>query len=136
MRATFVVTINGPSASCMIVSGLSAVRTTIIEVLGGGQRESLPPGLRDRLAELGQAGMWACHGAGDARPFWHWWCGFPEGSVSVQRVTTALPQPRGTAEPGSATAAHEAASALKDLAAEVREMAVGGGEGRLRLTLE
>ena len=120
--AVFVVTVTGPSAWAEVVSGLDGVRGAFLQAVWRGPREAVPDDLGAHLASLADPGAWAAHGRGDGRPFWHWWLGLEDGSVSVQRLTAPLP-----ADPHAlAQAAHRAsrlkrtAAALAACAAELR----------------
>ena len=136
--ALFVVMVNGPAARSEVVAGLDGVREAFLQAVWSGPRSAVPDDLGAHLASLGDPGAWAAHGRGDGRPFWHWWLGFGDGSVSVQRVTGPLPaDPRGAAE--RAGQLRRAAAALATCAAELRaaaDAAAGRSGGSLRLTLE
>jgi hypothetical protein len=133
--APFVVTVNGPAARSEVVAGLDGVREAFLQAVWRGFRGAAPDDLGAHLASLGDPAAWAAHGRGDGRPFWHWWLGFEDGSVSVQRVTGPLPaDPRAAAE--RAERLRRAAADLAACAAELRAAAAGRGEGPLRLTLE
>ena len=96
--ALFVVTVNGPIARSEVVAGLDGVREAFLQAVWRGPRDAVPDDLGANLASLGDPAAWAAHGRGDGRPFWHWWLGFGDGSVSVQRVTAPLPaDPRAAA---------------------------------------
>ena len=96
--ALFVVTVNGPAARSEVVAGLDGVREAFLRAVWRGSRDAVPDDLGAHLASLDDPEAWAAHGHGDGRPFWHWWLGFGDGSVSVQRVTGPLPaDPRAAA---------------------------------------
>lgn len=137
-EAAFIVTVNGPAARSEVVAGLDGVRGAFLRAVWHGPRDAVPDDLDAHLAELGDPAAWAKHGTGDGRPFWHWWLGLKDGSVSVQRVTGPLPH-----GPWAASEAEEraerlrrAAAALAACAAELRAAAAGRGESPMRLTLE
>jgi hypothetical protein len=123
----FVVTVNGEAARCEIVVGLDGVHEAFLRALWSRHRETLPRDLAERLASLRDPAAWAAHGEGDGQPFWHWWAGFGDNSVSVQRLTGPVP---GVAS--AKVALHEAAVALASCAAELR-LAVQHARGTLRL---
>ncbi len=135
--APFVVTVNGPAARSEVVAGLDGVREAFLEAVWRGPRDAVPDDLGTHLASLGDPAAWAAHGRGDGRPFWHWWLGLEEGSISVQRVTAPLPADPRAAAGAAERAAHlkRVAAALKACAAELRS-AGGRGEVPRRLTLE
>ncbi len=136
-HAPFLVTVNGPAARSEVAAGLDGVREAFLQAVWRGRRDAVPDDLGAHLAALGDPAAWAAHGRGDGRPFWHWWLGFGDGSISVQRVTEPIPaDPRaaaGTAE--RAAELRRAAAALAACAAELRA-ATGRSEGPLRLALE
>jgi hypothetical protein len=139
--APFVVTVNGPAARSEVVAGLDGVREAFLQAVWSGPRSAVPDDLGAHLAALGDPAAWAAHGRGDGRPFWHWWLGFGDGSVSVQRVTGPLPaDPRAPARAAErAGQLRQAAAALAACAAELRaaaDAAAGRSGGPLRLTLE
>ncbi len=136
--ASFVVTVNGPLAGSEVVAGLDGVREAFLRAVWRGPRGAVPDDLGAHLASLGDPVAWAAHGRGDGRPFWHWWLGLKDGSVSVQRLTAPLPTaPRAAAEAaGRAERLRRAAADLAACAAELRAVAAGRGESPLRLTLE
>lgn len=135
--ALFVVTVNGPAARSEVVVGLDGVREAFLRAVWRGPRDAAPDDLGAHLASLGDPAAWAAHGRGDGRPFWHWWLGLRDGSISVQRVTGALPaDPRAEADAGErAERLRQAAAALAACAAELRVVAGRGGEP-LRITVE
>ena len=134
-EALFAVTVNGPAARSDIVAGLEGVREALLRAFWRGPRDGpAPDGLAAGLASLADPAAWAGHGRGDGRPYWHWWIGLGDGSVSVQRVTGPLPaDPREAA--GRAERLRRAAADLAACAAELRAAAGRGGRP-LRLTLE
>lgn len=137
--APFVVTVNGPAARSEVVAGLDGVREAFLQAVWRGPRDAVPDGLGAHLASLGDPAAWAAHGSGDGRPFWHWWLGLDDGSVSAQRVTGPVPAGHGAAA-GAAERAERlarAAEALAACAAELRAAAAAGRiEGPTRLTLQ
>lgn len=135
--ALFVVTVNGPAATSEVVAGLDGVREAFLRAVWRGPRDAAPDDLGAHMASLGDPAAWAVHGRGDGRPFWHWWLGLRDGSVSVQRVTGTLPaDPHAEAEAEErAERLRQAAAALAACAAELRA-AAGRGGGQRRITLE
>lgn len=135
--ALFVVTVNGPAARAEIVAGLDGVREAFLQAVWRGPRSAVPDDLAAHLASLGDPGAWAEHGRGDGQPFWHWWLGLEDGSVSVQRVTGPPP----VVAPAAGEVAERAewlrrtAVSLAACAAELRAAAGQRGEA-LRITFE
>ncbi len=123
--ALFLVTVNGAEARAEIAAGLDAVRDLILRVLWSGAREVEPAALDRMMAGLDDPAAWAAHGTGDGRPFWHWWAGFGNGSVAVQRLTGHLP-----AEAWPAAARTQAAASLLHCAAALRGLARGAPAAR------
>lgn len=140
-EALFVVTVNGPAARSDVVAGIEGVREALLRAFWSGTRDAAaaapPDGFAAGMESLGDPAAWAAHGGGDGRPFWHWWLGLGDGSVSVQRVTGRLPaDPRAAADAaGRAERLRRASAALADCAAELRAVS-GRGERPSRLTLE
>ncbi|MBB5696479.1 hypothetical protein [Muricoccus pecuniae] len=124
---TFVVTVNGEGARCDLVIGLEGVHEALLRALWSGPREALPRDLAEHLASLREPAAWAVHGAGDGQPFWHWWAGLGERSVSVQRLTGPMPF-----LPSAKAALQEAVTALISCAADLR-LAVEQRRGALRI---
>lgn len=138
--APFVVTVNGPAARSEVVAGLDGVREAFLRAVWQGPRNAVPDDLDAHLAALGNPAAWAAHGLGDGRPFWHWWLGFEDGSIAVQRVTGPLPADSRTAAEaaGNVERSRRAAAALAACAAELRALAAATerSESPPRLTLE
>ena len=124
----FVVTVNGEGARCDLVIGLEGVHEALLRALWSGPREALPRDLAEHLASLREPAAWAVHGAGDGQPFWQWWAGLGERSVSVQRLTGPMP-----VVPSAKVALQEAATALISCAADLRR-AIEHGRGTLRIS--
>jgi hypothetical protein len=124
----FVVTVNGMRARCELVAGLDGVQEALLRALWSGPGEALSQDLAGHLASLREPAVWALHGEGDGRPFWHWWAGLGDNSVSIQRLTGPV-----AAAPSANRALHEAAAALASCAAELRS-AVQHARGPLRLS--
>jgi hypothetical protein len=123
----FVVTVNGEAARCEVVVGLDGVHEAFLRALWARPPEALPQDLAERLASLRDPAAWAAHGEGDGQPFWHWWAGFGENSVSVQRLTGPVP-----AAASAKVALQEAVVALASCAAELR-LAAQHARGTLRV---
>lgn len=87
----FAVTVNGPNASAEIVWGLEGVREAVLRVVWRQGRGVIPRDIEGHLERLEDAAAWSDHGVGDGQPYWHWWLGLQDGSVSVQRITAPLP---------------------------------------------
>ena len=91
--AWFVVIANGAEAHATVVAGLDGVREALVPLVLAGRADVSPESLAGMLASIEDPALWAPHGAGDGRPFWHLWVPTDGGSVSVQRLTAAPPQP-------------------------------------------
>jgi hypothetical protein len=102
-----VVTVNDEAARCEVAVGLDSVHESVLRALWSRPRETMPRDLAERLASLRNPAAWAAHGEGDGQPFWHWYAGLGDNSVSVQRPTGPVP-----AVAGAEVALHEAAVAL------------------------
>lgn len=72
------------------------------------------------LASLEEPEIWLAHGAGDGRPYWHWWLGYEGGSVTVQRLTK-LAQAYATAS-RLHPALDEIASTLGEIVEDLRSL--------------
>ncbi|MEN0076999.1 MAG: hypothetical protein AAGC69_21630, partial [Paracraurococcus sp.] len=68
------------------------VREALIPLVLAGRADLSPDSLAGMLASLEDPALWAPHGAGDGRPYWHLWVPLEAGSVSIQRLTAAPPQ--------------------------------------------
>jgi hypothetical protein len=123
----FVVIVNGGKARCEIAVGLEGVHDALLRALWSPLGEALPQDLAECLASLQDPAAWIVHGNGDGRPFWHWWAGFGDTSVSVQRLTGAVPS-----VPSERVALRTAATALVSCASELR-LAVQYARGSLRI---
>lgn len=122
----FAVTINGPHARSEIVRGLDGVRDAVLAAILREQRDAIARDLEVRVARIEDVAAWVEHGVGDGRPYWHWWLGLPDGSISVQRITEPLP-----AEPAFAAAE---ADRRARLARAAQQLAECGAELRLAMT--
>jgi hypothetical protein len=91
--AWFVVIANGAEAGASVVAGLEGVRQALLPLVLAGRADGSPESLAGMLAAIEDPALWAPHGVGDGRPFWHLWVQAESGSVSVQRLTAAPPQP-------------------------------------------
>ncbi len=118
----FVVTVNGPNAGAEVVRGLEGVRDAVLRVVWREGRGEVPRDIEGHLARLEDAVAWSDHGAGDGQPYWHWWLGLQDGSVSVQRITAPLP-----AEPARVA---EGSECRARLARAAEELAACGAELR------
>ena len=131
--ALFVVTIQGVVASAEVVEGLTGVGEALLRAAWRGSREAVPDDLAALLASLEDPAVWAAHGRGDGRPYWHWWGRLGDGSVAVQRLTaTPLGGTADAPEESVASPAPGVAAALAECAAELRTLAAGQGR-RFRL---
>ena len=91
--AWFVVIANGPEAGARLVAGLDGVRDALLPLVLAGRADIAPDSLAGMLAAIEDPALWARHGEGDGRPYWHLWIPLEAGSVSIQRLTVAPPQP-------------------------------------------
>lgn len=119
----FIATVNGRAARCEIVAGLEGVAEAFLQAAWSRAADAMPEDLAALHASLRDPAAWAPHGLGDGRPFWHWWAGLGDGSISFQRLTAALPAAGGE---GPAVAV----AALRACAAELRLAAQQAGGGR------
>lgn len=90
--AWFVVIANGTDPKASVVAGLDGVREALIPLVLAGRADLSPDSLAGMLASLEDPALWAPHGVGDGRPYWHLWVPLEAGSVSIQRLTAAPPQ--------------------------------------------
>ncbi|HEY8614583.1 MAG TPA: hypothetical protein VIL69_25245 [Roseomonas sp.] len=111
----FIITVNGRAARCELVAGLDGVHDAFLRTVWSGPGEAMPHEFSGHLESLRDPAAWAVHGEGDGLPFWHWWAGLGDNSVSVQRLT--VPVPLG---PRAGAALEQAAAALRGCAAELR----------------
>lgn len=125
--ALFIATVNGRVARCEVVAGLDGVAEAFLQAAWSGAAGVMPEGLAALHASLRDPAAWAVHGVGDGQPFWHWWAGLGEGSISFQRLTAPLP----VAE-GQGPAPAMVAASLRACAAELRLAAQQAG-GSLRI---
>ena len=128
--ALFIATVNGRVARCEVVAGLDGVAEAFLQTAWSRAAQAMPEELAALHASLGDPAAWAGHGAGDGQPFWHWWAGLGDGSVSFQRLTAPLPA---IAREGPAPAVM--AASLRACAAELRLAARQAG-GSLHLLPE
>ncbi|TDG30542.1 hypothetical protein [Paracraurococcus ruber] len=92
----FVVIVNGPAARAEVVAGLDGVRDVLLPLVLAGRADAAPDSPAGMLAAIEDPALWAPHGEGDGRPYWHLWVPVEGGSVSVQRLTEPPPQPERT----------------------------------------
>jgi hypothetical protein len=120
----FALTVNGPDARSEIVQGLEGVRDRVLAVVLRERNDANAHDLAMHIARLEDPAVWAEHGVGDGRPYWHWWLGLQNGSISVQRITEPLPADpelvAGEADRGARLA--RAAEQLKECGAELRRV--------------
>lgn len=90
-KTLFVVTVNGVGARSELAAGLDGVQEALLRALWSGLGEVLPHDLAGHLASLRDPAAWVPHGEGDGQPFWHWWAGLGDNSVSIQRLTGPVP---------------------------------------------
>lgn len=116
--ARFVVVAQGAAPEARVVEGLEAVKDAVLRAIWREAGQAALEEAADLAGSLDDPAAWARHGAGDGRPFWHWWLGFEGGSVAVQRLT---------ADPLRATLA-ECLPALAECGQDLRRL--GGGIDR------
>ncbi len=122
----FVVISQGMTPWAGLAEGLDGVKETLLRLLAGDPAEALLGEVAAAIASLDDPAAWAVHGAGDGRPYWHWWHGHEGGSVTVQRLTEATPARADAARLRAALA--DTVAALTDCAQDLRRLA-GAGEG-------
>ncbi|TDH58362.1 hypothetical protein E2C06_32960 [Dankookia rubra] len=121
----FVLIIQGAQPWAGVVEGIEGVREALVQVLWTDPEQALVQDVAAALASLDEPEAWASHGLGDGRPYWHWWHGYDDGSITVQRLTE---RPSGMTEMHLRSAVDDAAQTLTDLAADLRKLA--GTQGR------
>ena len=89
--ARFVVIIQGTTPKAGVVEGIEGVKEAVLQLLWKEPGLAVLDQVATLLDSLGDPEAWAAHGPGDGRPYWHWWLGYEGGSVTVQRLTEALP---------------------------------------------
>jgi hypothetical protein len=124
VKDCFVLIIQGAQPWAGVVEGIEGVRETLVRVLWKDPERALVKDVAAASASLDDPEIWASHGSGDGRPYWHWWLGYEGGSITVQRLTK---RPSGMTERHLHSAVGDAAQVLTDLAADLRKLA--GAEG-------
>jgi hypothetical protein len=112
--AWFCVIANGAEAQACVVAGLDGVREALVPLVLAGHADASPESLASMLAAIEDPAIWAPHGTGDGRPFWHLWVQTEGGSVSVQRLTAAPPQPDAEEAAAKAVSLREALEQAQD----------------------
>ena len=128
VTAHFVVIVQGTSPHADVVQGLEAVREAVLQAVWRLPEDARLGRTAALVASLDDPESWASHGHGDGRPYWHWWFGYEGGSVTVQRLTGALPS-QAEADHLRATLA-DAVGVLADCAQDLRRLGgMSGGSG-------
>jgi hypothetical protein len=89
--ACFALIIQGSTPWTGVVEGIESVKETLLRILWRDPEGAVLGNVASTLGSLDEPAAWAVHGAGDGRPYWHWWVGYEGGSVTVQRLTEPLP---------------------------------------------
>lgn len=120
VREWFVLIIQGDQPWAGVVLGIEDVKEALTQTLWKNSERVPMHDAASILASLDEPETWLAHGAGDGRPYWHWWLGYAGGSVTVQRLTRAP-----TAD-ATMNRLHpqldEIASALSDIAEGLRRL--------------
>ncbi|MDO9713357.1 hypothetical protein [Paracraurococcus lichenis] len=85
--AHFVMIIQGAMPWAGMVQGIAGVKEALLRILWSDPGTVVLEGAATLLASLDEPKIWAAHGTGDGRPYWHCWFGYEEGSVTIQRLT-------------------------------------------------
>ena len=125
--ARFVVIVQGAKPWAGLAEGIEGVKETLLRVLWNDPAGALLGEVAAVIASLDDPEVWAVHGAGDGLPYWHWWCGYEGGSITVQRLTDPLPLPADAVLLRAALA--DAIGPLEDCAQDLRRIAASGGGG-------
>jgi hypothetical protein len=125
----FVVILQGAIAWAGLAEGVEGVKDTLLRVLWSNPGGAVLGEVAAILDSLDDPAAWAVHGAGDGRPYWHWWLGYDGGSVTVQRLTepTTLADRARAARLAGAVA--DAVGPLADCAEDLRRLAGAAEEG-------
>ncbi|MBX6740516.1 MAG: hypothetical protein IRY87_00540 [Acetobacteraceae bacterium] len=119
--ARFVIIIQGTAPKASIVEGIEGVKDALLQHLWKEPGAAVLDQAANLIGSIEDPAAWAVHGAGDGRPFWHWWLGYEGGSVTVQRLTEPLPPRLDNDLLRSAIA--DAANALAACAQDLRQLA-------------
>lgn len=129
--ASFVVIVQGTAPWAGVVEGIEGVHDALVRILQGDPDHAVLGEVASRLGALEDPASWRVHGAGDGRPFWHWWFGFEGGSITVQRLTAPLPAAQNLGRVRAVLG--ELAGMLTAQAEDLRRLAPAGPEfGRWR----
>jgi len=120
----FVLIIQGALPWAGVVDGIESVKEALMRILSTDPQQMLLQDVEAAFASLEEPMAWASHGAGDGRPYWHWWLGYEGGSITVQRLTAMR---SGMTAQHQRSAVEDAAQVLTDLAEDLRRLA--GAEG-------
>jgi hypothetical protein len=88
--AYFAVLVQGNMPRAVVVEGLDGVKQAVLQAVWKTP-DTVLGGAAAAISTLDDPEAWAHHGLGDGRPYWHWWLGYEGGSVTVQRLTEAVP---------------------------------------------
>jgi hypothetical protein len=124
-KSCFVLIIQGTLPWAGVVEGIEGVREALLRILWTDPEQALIKDVAAAIASLNDPAAWAPHGSGDGRPFWHWWLGYEEGSITVQRLTEL---PSAATEEHLRFALGDVTGVLADLAEDLRKLA-GTGDG-------
>jgi hypothetical protein len=122
--ACFVVVIQGSTPWAGLVDGIEGVKEALLRILWKDPGGAVLEDVASILASLDAPTAWAAHGSGDGRPYWHWWCAFEGGSVTVQRLTESLPSKIAVGRLRSTL--DEVTGVLADCADDLRKLTAGG----------
>ncbi|MDO9713181.1 hypothetical protein [Paracraurococcus lichenis] len=85
--AHFVMIIQGAMPWAGVVEGIAGVKEALLRILWADPGNVVLEDVANLLASLDEPKIWAAHGTGDGRPYWHCWFGYEGGSVTIQRLT-------------------------------------------------
>jgi len=123
-EARFVVILQGATPWAGLADGVEGVQEALLRHLWHDPEGAVLAEVAAVIASLEDPETWARHGAGDGRPYWHWWFGYEGGSVTVQRLTGMEPL-----QPGAVplrAILDNALGSLADCAEDLRRLAGGG----------
>ena len=116
----FVLIIQGSQPWAGVVDGIEGVKESFVRIFRNDPDQMLLLDVAAAIASLDTPEAWAMHGAGDGRPYWHWWFGYEGGSVTVQRLTKPLPP--NPAVHRLRSRLDEVAGALTDITEDLRSL--------------
>ena len=71
----FVLIIQGSQPWAGVVDGIEGVKESFVRISRNDPDQMLLLDVAAAIASLDKPEAWAMHGAGDGRPYWHWWFG-------------------------------------------------------------